>query len=121
MIDSGNGSPDWHPNHDVHPQVLLQWRHLSPEVRRTHRPPRNLRFARVVMNKWDTMWLERMPENKIRVITGVRYVDNIRAFLHTIRAGWRMWEGRLCFSEEWKDLDLKDGKSSTRRTAETLS
>ena len=76
--------------------------------------------ARVVMNKWDEMWLERMTENNITVITGVRYMDDIRAFLHAIRAGWRMWEGRLCFSEEWRILDLKDGKSSTRRTAEIL-
>ena len=72
------------------------------------------------MNKWDEMWLERMTENNISVITGVRYMDDIRAFLHAIRAGWRMWEGRLCYSEEWRILDLKDGKSSTRRTAEIL-
>jgi hypothetical protein len=67
--------------------------------------------GRVVMNKW----LERMTENNI---SHSSYMDDIRAFLHAIRAGWKMWEGRLCFSEQWKDLNLKDGKSSTRRTAE---
>ena len=47
-------------------------------------------------------------------------MDDIKAFLHAIRAGWRMWEGRLCFSEEWKEEDLKDGRSVTRRTAHIL-
>ena len=31
-----------------------------------------------------------------------------------------MWEGKLCFSEEWQEEDLKDGKSATKRTAEIL-
>ena len=72
--------------------------------------------ARVVMNMWDTMWLERMTFNNISVITGVRYMDDIGAFLHAIKAGWRMWEGKLCFSEEWQEEELKDGKSATKRT-----
>ena len=76
--------------------------------------------ARVVMNAWDIRWMERMATNNISVITGVRYMDDIRAFLHAIRAGWRMWEGRLCFCETWKLEDIKDGKSATRRTAEIL-
>ena len=76
--------------------------------------------ARVVMNTWDTKWMEMMTTNNLAIITGVRYMDDIRAFLHAIRAGWRMWDGRLCFCEEWKMEDMKDGKSATRRTAEIL-
>jgi hypothetical protein len=64
--------------------------------------------------------MDMMATNNISVITVVRYMDDIRAFLHAIRAGWRMWEGRPCFCEEWKLEDIKDGKSATRRTAEIL-
>ena len=31
-----------------------------------------------------------------------------------------MWEGRLCFNEEGKKEDHKDGRSATRRTEEIL-
>ena len=72
------------------------------------------------MNTWDINWMEMMTTNNLAIITGVRYMDDIRAFLHAIRAGWRMWDGRLCFCEEWKMEDMKDGKSATRRTAEIL-
>ena len=76
--------------------------------------------ARVVMNTWDVRWLEMMSENGLDVMTGIRYMDDIRAFLKAIREGWRWWEDRLCFCEEWRIEDLKDGKSATRRTAEIL-
>ena len=76
--------------------------------------------ARIVMNTWDTEWMERMAENNIAIITGVRYMDDICAFLYAIREGWRLWEGRLCYCEEWRKEDMKAGKSATRRTAEII-
>ena len=72
------------------------------------------------MNTRDTKGMEMMTNNNLTVITGIRYMDDIRAFLHAIRAGCRLWEGRLCYCEEWRMEDLKDGKSATRRTAEIL-
>jgi hypothetical protein len=47
-------------------------------------------------------------------------MDDIRAFLHAIRGGWRLWEGKLCYCEEWRKEDMMDGKSATKRTAEIL-
>jgi hypothetical protein len=41
--------------------------------------------ARVVMNTWETKWMEMMTDNNLRIITGIRYMDDIRAFLHAIR------------------------------------
>ena len=76
--------------------------------------------ARVVMNTWDTKWLEVMTDNNLEVLTGIRYMDDIRSFLKAIREGWRWWEGRLCWTEQWKQEDQKAGKTASRRTAEIL-
>ena len=59
-------------------------------------------IARVVMNTWDTRWLEKLEVNGIRIKTGVRYMDDIRIFAHAIRAGWRWWDDSLCYCEEWR-------------------
>ena len=40
--------------------------------------------ACVVMNTWDIKWMEMMTTNNLAIITGVRYMDYIGAFLHTI-------------------------------------
>ena len=70
--------------------------------------------AHVGMNSWDVRWLEMMSENSLDILTGIQYMDDIRAYLKAIR------EGRLCYSDDWKLEDLKAGKSATRRTAEIL-
>ena len=44
------------------------------------------------MNTRDTKGMEMMTNNNLTVITGIRYMDDIRAFLRAIRAGWRLWE-----------------------------
>ena len=77
-------------------------------------------IARVVMNTWDTRWLERLEDNGIRIKTGVRYMDDIRIFTHAIRAGWRWWNESLCYCEEWRIETEESGMSSTARTARVL-
>ena len=76
--------------------------------------------ARVTMNIWDKKWLEIMEQNNITIKTGCRYMDDVRVFLEAIRMGWRWHEGSLCYREEWRIEDLKDGKSSTARTGRIL-
>ena len=76
--------------------------------------------ARVIMNAWDTKWLEILTDNNIELLTGVRYMDDLRNFLMSIREGWRWWDGGLCWSEEWKQEDIENGKSATKRTADIL-
>ena len=61
-----------------------------------------------------------MSENNKEILTGLRYMDDVRKFLMSIREGWKWWEGRLCWSEEWRQEDLKAGKSATRRSAEII-
>jgi hypothetical protein len=64
--------------------------------------------------------MELMAENNLEVLTGMRYMDDIRSFIKAIQEGWRWWEGRLCWSEKWRQEDLKAGKTASRRTAEIL-
>jgi hypothetical protein len=66
------------------------------------------------MNTWDIRWLEIMTTNRLEILTGIRNIDDIRAFMYPIREGWRLLEGRLCFCEKWRDEDLKDGKENCR-------
>jgi hypothetical protein len=72
------------------------------------------------MNTWDTRWLEKMESNGIKIKTGVRYMDDIRILLYALRAGWRWWEGSLCYCEVWRLEDESTGTSSTIRTARIL-
>ena len=65
--------------------------------------------ARVIMNPWDTKWLEIMTDNNIEIFTGVRYMNDLRNFLISIREGWRWWDGRMC----WR----KSGGRKTLRMA----
>ena len=72
------------------------------------------------MNAWDSGWLEVMEESGLRIKTGVRYMDDIRIFANAIKEGWRWWDGKLCFCEEWKLEDQKAGTSSRARTARVM-
>ena len=45
--------------------------------------------AQVVMNAWDTQWLERVTDNNMDFITGIRYMDDIHCFMYAIREDWR--------------------------------
>jgi hypothetical protein len=76
--------------------------------------------ARVVMNTWDTRWLERVENNNIRILTGVRYMDDIRIFARAIREGWRWRDGALYYCDTWKNEDQMAGTSSTARTARVM-
>ena len=50
----------------------------------------------------------------------VRYMDDICIFTRAIREGSRWWEGTLCYTEQWRIEDQKDGISSPARTLRVL-
>ena len=54
--------------------------------------------ARLCMLDWDVKWLAKMKENMVELEDAGRYMDDLRAFLHSIRKGWRWYEGELCWS-----------------------
>ena len=76
--------------------------------------------ARLVMVDWDKKWQQKMNENKVTLEDASRYMDDVRAFLFSIREGWRWWEGGLGWCQEWEDEDCMDDKSDLSRTSEIL-
>ena len=68
--------------------------------------------ARVVMNEWDAKWLELCAENNIIVRKSERYMDDIRAFLNSLKMGWRWQNGRLAYTRTWEREDKESGLSA---------
>ena len=61
--------------------------------------------ARVVMNMWDKKWLNLMREWNLDIEEYVRYMDDGRVFIHSIKRGWRWDEGELVWRKEWEEED----------------
>ena len=76
--------------------------------------------ARVVMNEWDSRWMKMCRDNNIKVSKNNRYMDDIRAFLKSLKEGWRWLDGSLCHTEEWEQENNMSGLSPSRSTAEIL-
>ena len=62
-------------------------------------------IARLVMAKWDTLWEEKLQDHGIKLELVTRYMDDGRAMLHPIKAGWRWEGGELLYCQEWEDED----------------
>ena len=76
--------------------------------------------ARIVMLAWDGEWLGLMKDNMIEIEDSSRYMDDVRAFLHALREGWRWFEGELCYCDEWEKEDKESGLSPLARTTLVL-
>ena len=76
--------------------------------------------ARVVMNEWDARWMELCRKNNIKLQKRNRYMDDIRAFLMSLKLGWRWVGGHLCWTSSWEKEDRESGISASRRTALVL-
>ena len=76
--------------------------------------------ARVVMNEWDAKWLDLCANNNIKVRKSERYMDDIRAFLNSLKMGWRWTDGGLAYTKTWEREDRMSGLSASRRTANVL-
>ena len=61
--------------------------------------------ARVLMNMWDEKWLEMMKKWMIEVQEYLRYMDDRRMMLPSLRKGWRWWKGELLWKESWEEED----------------
>ena len=58
-------------------------------------------IARVVMPRFDIKWKKRLNDLKIELMLNCRYMDDGRAFLYPLRPGWRMEDGKLCYTKRW--------------------
>ena len=72
------------------------------------------------MNEWDAKWLDLCASNNIKVRKGKRYMDDIRAFLNSLKMGWRWTDGGLAYTRTWESEDRMSGLSASRRTGNVL-
>jgi hypothetical protein len=73
---------------------------------------------------WDDKLVEAVERLGLKLISGARYMDDIRVWLHAVRLGWRMVNGELRFSTKWsrdvnnprwKPLHVAAGWNSRKR------
>ena len=72
------------------------------------------------MNEWDSRWMDLCRLNNIKLGKSDRYMDDIRAFLKSLKMGWRWVGGSLCYTKSWEEEDRASGRSAARRTALVL-
>ena len=72
------------------------------------------------MSEWDARWVELMNYNNVELKGKSRYMDDIRNFMYALKAGWRWFDGELCYTETWRKEDMEAGLSPTKRTANVM-
>ena len=72
--------------------------------------------ARLVMQMWDSKWLDRMAKMNVVLELAMRYMDDGRTFMFAMRAGWRWVDGDLLFCKRWEheDRDLTPTERTRR-------
>ena len=72
------------------------------------------------MIDWDRQWMDMLVKLGVTVENAVRYMDDLREYLHSIKMGWRWKDGELCWTEEWETEDKNSDKSDLARACELL-
>ena len=112
----------------IFPDVVLEeWekREIEFEGKKFHQAqggPIGLRgicaVARVILQLFDSKWIKRLEECGIFTWLVMRYVDDCRALLPSIRSGWRWLDGGLKYTKRWEEED--SGVSGEERTKEII-
>ena len=76
--------------------------------------------ARLIMMWWDDKLVEAVEAAGLRMISGARYMDNIRVWCHAVRLGWRMVDGVLMFSSKWRQEERLAGVTPLQKTTKVL-
>jgi hypothetical protein len=76
--------------------------------------------ARLVMMWWDDKLIEALEDMNIKMIARARYMDDIRIWLHGVRLGWRLVNGKLMFRKEWRQEESQSGMTGLQKTTEIL-
>ena len=72
------------------------------------------------MLDWDVRWLQLVEDSDLELEEKARYMDDLRAWLFTVRLGWRWMEGELVYCQEWRKEELKKGMTGLQKTVEVL-
>jgi hypothetical protein len=73
-------------------------------------------IARIVMLWWDVKWLDMMATSNLTLEERIRYTDDLRAWLYSVRLGWRWQGGQLLFSSGWRKEEMQKGMTGLQKT-----
>ena len=77
-------------------------------------------IARLVMLWWDDQLVVALMRNNIQMVSGARYMDNVRLFLRGVRLGWRMVKDVLVYKDAWRLEEINAGLTILEKTSEIL-
>ena len=72
-------------------------------------------LAKIIMSLWDKLWAKVQSDAGLFSPLFIRYVDDIRIYLHPINDGWKWVENRWMYNEAFKD-----NRSYHERTKENI-
>ena len=78
-------------------------------------------MANLVMKMWDCSFLEMTERLGINIRLYVRYVDDCRVFLHSIKRGWVWSDGKLVFYKSQFEQENDSKESAMKRTTSILT
>ena len=58
--------------------------------------------------------------NNIQMVSGARYMDDVRLFLRGVRLGWRMVKDVLVYKDAWRLEEINAGLTILEKTSEIL-
>ena len=64
------------------------------------------------------MLVEAVENIGIKLVSGARYMDDIRIWLHAVRLGWKMVEGSLEFRSAWRKEEMESRMTGLQKTTE---
>ena len=77
-------------------------------------------IARLVMMWWDNQLVVALTRLNIKIISGARYMDDIRIWLHSVRLGWRFMDDKMVFKKSWQEEERQAGMTNMEKTTEIL-
>ena len=68
----------------------------------------------------DDRLVEAIEKAGLRLISGARYMDDIRIWCHAVRLGWRMEGDTLIFKSSWRKEEMGNGMTPLQKTTQIL-
>ena len=69
---------------------------------------------------WDEKFMSLVASNNMTTQEEVRYMDDIRVWLESLRLGWRWDNAKLRFCTDWRDEERARGMTGLQKTMEVL-
>ena len=76
--------------------------------------------TRLIMMWWDDKLVEAVQRLGLKLVSGARYMDDIRIWCHAVRLGWRMTDGVLMFCSKLREEERQAGMTPLQKTTEVM-